>query len=253
MIEQHHIRIHRLFINITYLAKKNNIPIKWKTFEHFLKDNWIRYYRAFIKWRAYKRVVPGRVKDLSAPLKIIPVYFTIKIKERGYTKENTVFTSPSDSKKYSSYTHKYMFEDKLLGTRDIKNILKKRGIVISIEKLVTRIHKGTDIFRPNDHNIVKWKGKYRSFKEIAKLEKVPYQSLKKLYKKINDLKKAVDKARTVKPLKLYDFEGQRLLQMEICRILAKRTNLKVDTIRMRFQDWGFDIEKLTAPLGKHFK
>lgn len=221
----------------------------WQTFDDFVKDNWFRYYRAFIKWRNYKRVAPR--EGQSGALKTNYIRLKRKVKERGYTKDNTVFTSPSDMMKYVEYTHKYMFEDQLLGTRDIKNILRKRGINLTMETIVKRLKAGMDLFAPNSGEHTKWKGKFRSFVEIAEMEGVNYDVLKKRFYEKGNIQKAIDAARNTEGLKRYEFEGQQLLQAEICKILAERTGLKWGTINNRFKKHGFDMNRLLA--GKGYK
>lgn len=219
----------------------------WQSFDDFVKDSWFRYYRAIIKWRGYKRVAPR--EGQKGALKNNYVRLKRKVKERGFTKDNTVFTSPSDMMKYIEYTHKYMFENQLLGTRDIKNILRKRGINLTMEMIVKRLKSGTDLFAPNGDEHTKWKGKFRSFVEIAELENVNYDILKKRFYEKGNIQKAIDAARNTEGLKRYDFEGQQLLQSEICDILANRTGIKTETIRNRFKKNGLDIEKLIVRKG----
>lgn len=219
----------------------------WQSFDDFVKDNWFRYYRAIIKWRCYKRVAP-RNGQVGA-LKNNYVRLKRKVKERGFTKDNTVFTSPSDMMKYIEYTHKYMFENQLLGTRDIKNILKKRGIHLTMEMIVRRLKSGTDLFAPNSDDHTKWKGKFRGFVEIAKMEKVNYDILKKRFYEKGNIQKAIDAARNTEGLKRYEFEGKQLLQAEICDILANITGLKTQTLRNRFKKHGLNIDKLVVRKG----
>ena len=110
----------------------------WHTFEDFVKDNRIRYYRAIIKWKNYKKLDTRKGRE-QKELKNSKIRFVVKDITKGYTKDNTVFTSPSDMTKYTTYTHKYMFEDKLLGTRDIQNILKNRDLFIYSQHLTLNI------------------------------------------------------------------------------------------------------------------
>lgn len=214
----------------------------WQTFDGFVKDNWFRYYRAKVKWKDYKKLIIR--KGRSNKLKINHVWFARKVPKLGYTKENTVFTSPSDLKKYSKSTHKYIFENKLLGTRDIKNILKKRGINITMEGLVHRLNSGYDLFTANIDDKIKWKGKFRSFLDIAKLEGVSYDVLKKNYYKIRDIRKAIDKTQESKPLTYYEFEGQFLTRTQISKILSKRTGILWATISERIKKHGLDLDKI---------
>ena len=229
--------------------KYEGVPLdkKWRTFEGFVKDNWIRYYRAVIKWRNYKRVAPK--KGLTGKLTTNYVKFKRKVKELGYTKENTVFTSHSDSMKYAGHTHKYMFEDKLLGTRDIKNILCKRGINLTMAGITNRLNSGMDLFAPSVDDLLKWKGKYKSFVDIAEMENVNYDTLKHMFYKTRDIKQAVINARENKCLVRYEFEGKQLLQSEICEILSQRTGIKKETLSGRFKKYGLDMDKLVVRLG----
>lgn len=216
--------------------KYKGLPIdeNWLTFDGFVKDNWVRYYRAIIKWRNYQKQAFKRPGD-TEKLQNSPIRFIAKVKDNGYTKENTVFTSPSDMTKYVSYTHKYMFEDRLLGTRDIKNILKKRGINISMEQLVRRLKLGYDLFEPCVNNKIKYKGKYLNLVEISKLENVNYAVLKKAYYEFEDIKKAIEKAKITKPLQKHLFEGQMLLRAEIYKIIAERLEMKLEYVRHIFK------------------
>lgn len=183
------------FIRVKCLCKDNNryegVPIdpKWLTFDDFVKDNWIRYYKAIIKWKNYKRLSP--TKKHKGALKLPKIRLTRKVKELGFTKENTVYTSHSDAIKYSKSSHKYIFEDKLLGTRDIKNILEKRGISLTLATIVYRLHNQQDLFKPGVKKYVLYKGKYLSIVKIADLNNLSYNVLKHNYYKYNDIKKAI--------------------------------------------------------------
>lgn len=221
--------------------KYKGLPIdeKWFTFEGFVRDNWVRYYRAIIKWRNYQKQAYKRVGD-TEKLQNSPIRFIAKVKEKGYTKENTVFTSPSDMTKYVSYTHKYIFEDRLLGTRDIKNILKKRGINISMEQLVRRLKLGYDLFEPCVDNKIKYKGKYLNFVEIAKLENINYDMLKRRYYELQDIKKAIEKSRESKPLQRHLFEGKMLLRAEISKIISERLDVKYSYVLYIFKKHTFE-------------
>lgn len=221
----------------------------WETFEGFVKANWFRYYRAKLKWKGYKRVATRKASDVPAPLINNNIRFKRKVKEKGYTIENTVFTSPSDCMKYSKSTHKYMFEGQLLGTRDIKNILKKRGINVSMTAIVTRLNNGFDLFAENERSKIKWKGKFRSYVEIAKMENVSLPMLKKRNIEINDIRKSLDYCRQWDGYPTYEFEGVNMRKFEICDLISKRTNIKSDTIEGRFTKHGMNLKFLTAPLG----
>lgn len=223
------------------------ITPEWRDFEFFVKDNYFRYYRAKIKWENYTRKITR--DHLQGKLKNTKVWFIRYKKELGYTKENTVFTNPSDATKNASNTHKYMFEDKLLGTRDILNILRKRGINITMETITNRLNAGLDLFAPMKNEKIRWKGKYRSYSEIAEIENIGYNTLKQKYYEYRDIKEAITIAKQTEPRKLYIFEGKELLQIEICKILEKRTGIKYATISNRFTKYGLDLEKLIARKG----
>lgn len=226
--------------------KYEGVPLSsnWQSFDDFVKDNWIRYYRALIKWRNYKSVTSKEKNPRK--LKNNYVRFKRKIKSRGYSKDNTVFTSPSDMMKYAEYTHKYMFEDRLLGTRDIKNILLKRGINITMEAITDRLKAEKNIFDPKTSKHIKWKGKFRNFIEIAEIENVNYDILKAAFYRKNDIRKAIDTARNTKKSKKYNFEGQELSQIKILEILHSRTDIEIKLLRSRFKKHGLNIQKLSA-------
>lgn len=226
---------------------------KWETFDDFIKDNWFRYYRALIKWKNYKRVVTR--DQYSGKLKHTKIRFVRKVKELGYTKENTVFTSPSDGMKYHRTAHKIMFEDKLLGTRDIKNILKKRGIDITIEQIIKRAKTPDTLFNPKEREYVKYKGKYHSLVYIADKEGLNYDTLKNcFYNKQKNIKKAIDRAKDYKinPYhKTFEYKGERLKIHEILMKISKETGFSYETIKGRYKTHGYNLEILTMP--KHSK
>lgn len=157
------------------------VPLQkeWETFDGFYKDNYQRYFRARRKWKNYMRVAARPKDGMTGKLKHRPVRLVRKIKEKGFTKGNTCFSSPSDIMKYHSGKHRYMFENKLLGTRDIKNILKKRGVLIEMESITQRLRLGQSLFEPSVRYPANWKGCYRSYAEVAKMEKISYDLLKK--------------------------------------------------------------------------
>ena len=214
----------------------------WKTFEDFLKDNWIRYCRALIKWRNYKRVSPR--KEYKGELKVNPIFFVRKIKELGYTKENTVFTSISDSMKYSDKRHRYVIEDKLMGTRDIKNMLRKNGVDINMESITKRLRNKEELFSPKKKFYVMYKGKHRSFAEISKIENISKDVLKKRYKKHRDIKKAIQSTKNIKPFKTYLFEGKNIRAFELADLLSKKEGINKSTLLNRIKKHGSDISKL---------
>lgn len=222
---------------------------EWETFDGFKKANYFRYLRAKVKWKGYKRVSGQRNAATPEPLKLNNVTLKRKVKELGYSLENTVFTSLSDRCKYIDANHKYMFEGQLLGTRDIKNILKKRGIIISMEQITKRLNNGMDLFAPGERFKIKWKGEYRSYVDIAEMEKVSYEMLKRRNYEVNDIRKALDYCREWDGFPQYEFEGQQLRKMEICKILSDRTGITKGTMNGRFTKFGMNLTMLNLPLG----
>lgn len=221
----------------------------WLSFDGFVKENSFRYLRAKVKWKNYQRVALRKEGEAPAPLKLNNIRLKRKIMEVGFTKENTVFTSPSDMMKYVEFTHKYMFEGKLLGTRDIKNILKKRGINLSMGTITGRLNKGFNLFAENEHSKIKWKGKFRSYVEIAKIEEVSLAMLKKRNLEINNIRKSLDYCRQWDGYPTYEFEGKNIRKFEICDIISERLKIKDSTIKGRFVKYGMNLKFLTAPLG----
>ena len=248
-----------LYVSWEYICKKSfwpnhiayeGIPYdpNWRTFEGFVKDNWFRAYRAKIKWKNYQRVAPRN--GIQGKLKTKTTRFVRYKKELGFFKENTCFTSPSDVMKFHRTTHKYMFEGSLLGTRDIKNILRKRGVDLEMETIVKRLKKGVSLFEPSERYKIKWKGKFRSYVEVAEMEGVDYDLLKsRCLRHDEDIQKAINYCRKYDGYPTFDFEGQQLRQFEICEILSERTNITLNALRHRFQRFGMNIELLTSPLG----
>lgn len=222
------------------------VPIdkNWSTYDGFFKDNYYRYYRALVKWKNYKRCIVKPKRGLTGTLKKTPVQFVRKIKSVGFTKENTVFTSCSDAKKFLHRSKKIMFDDKLLGTRDVSNILKKRGINANPDLIAKRIRTGDDIFGVNVKQRVRYKNKFRSLPQIAAMNCISVNALKNHYKISGDIKKAISEAKRWKGFKKYLFESKYLTAREICAILSKRTGVKVDTLAIRFRKYGFDLNKI---------
>lgn len=222
-----------------------HIEPRWLDFELFIADNWIRYYRAKIKWQNYQRVAPREDQNLTGPLKLRPVWFTRKVKEFGYTLENTVWTNPSDGTKYASNTHKLVLDDKLLGTRDIKNILKKKGINVCMETITDRFGSKKGLFNYKE-KCIKHKNAYRNLAEIASMENVTYHVLKRAYYKHEDIKKAIKEAKKSIPRTHYTFEGKMLLKSEVAQIIAKREGKPFGTIYSRMKKYGLNMNALLA-------
>lgn len=221
------------------------ITDKWKTFDGFYKDNINRYYLAVRKWRDYKRITPI---NKNAKYKPSHINFIRKVKALGYTKKNTCFTSASDRMKFHKTSYKIILGDKILGTRDVKNILSKRGIeVAGVNVISHRMWSGLSPFmKDNRLKKYKWKGKNLPLHKIAENENICFTLLQnKIYGNKLSLEKAIDYCRSYSP-PTYLFEGEQLLPIEICRILSERTGIKESTLYSRFYKWGFDIDKLVS-------
>jgi len=222
-----------------------DVPIEesWKTFEGFYEDNVSRYYRAKTKWKNYQRITPV---NNTVKYKMTHIIFIRKVPGLGFTKKNTCFTSASDRMKFHKTSRKIMLDKKVLGTRDVLNILKKKGIPISgIQVISSRMSKGESPFMKNNR-LRKWfrNGKYSSLIEIAKEEGVPYTFLAlKVSSKKLELEDAIKHCRDY-VRKLYLFEEKQLLPHEICKILSKRHNIKESVMLSRFYRYGFDINKM---------
>lgn len=216
---------------------------KWKTFDGFYNDNIQRYYRARKKWENYKRITAINPNAKNKPSHI---NFIRKVKSLGYTKKNTCFTSASDRMKFHYPSKKIILETRVLGTRDVLNILNKKGIPVSgINVISHRMWSGLSPFMEDNRlKKWKWKGQNLPLKEIAKKEKIIHSLLSnKIYGDGMDLKKAIDYCRSYKP-PTYLFEGKQLYTNEICKILSERHNIKESTIRSRFYKWGYEVDKL---------
>lgn len=219
------------------------IEDKWKTFDGFYNDNIGRYYKAIKKWSNYKRITTINETPRHKPLH---VNFIRKVKSLGYTKKNTCFTSASDRMKYHKTSLKIVIGSKVLGTRDVKNIINKKGIEVSgINIISQRIRNGLSPFmKENRLKKYKWKGKYLPLYEIAKIENITLSLLSnKIYGENLSVEMAVDYCKSYVP-PTYLFEGKQLLPNEIFKILSDRTGIKETTLRSRFYKWGYDLNKL---------
>lgn len=215
------------------------VPCEWKDFDEFYRCNYQRYYKAKKKWAKYVNLTNENNSDRKC-------VFTRKVKEKGFTKTNTVFTSLSDRMKYHRTSRKIVYNDTILGTRDIINILKKRNIKISnTAVIVDRINKGTNIFKTNRLDLkYNWKGKYMSLSEISKKEDISKGFLKnKIYTDKISLEKAVKHCKSYNRKKSL-FEGEMLTDIEIIRLIAKRLELSEKTILNRFYKNKGDFNKI---------
>lgn len=98
-----------------------------------------------------------------------------------------------------------------------------------------------------------WKGEYRNFIEIAKLESVSYDVLKKAFYKVRDIKKAVEYSKgtfSFSDRVKYEYKGKMYNQIQLCTIIAKDVNLTVATVKGRLKaNWTID-EIISTPKNK---
>jgi len=234
-----------------YNSKKfEGCPIEetWRTFEGFYADNHLRYLRAKNKWKNYKRITEA---NANAKISLNKIQIVRKVKERGFTKKNTVFTSASDRMKYHVNANIIMFDNKRLGTRDFKNILEKKGIKRTMGNILNRQNENNDLFEINRLDKWEWNGGYYSLVDIAEKENVNYNFLKnKVCIDKFDIQKAINHCRKYKP-SLYEFEGNLIYPNEIFKILSERHNISISTIKSRFYNWGFNVEQLIVEKSKN--
>jgi len=89
-----------------------------------------------------------------------------------------------------------------------------------------------------------WKKEYRNFLEIAKMESVSYDVLKKAFYRLQDMKKAVKYARntfSIKDHEKYEYNGKKYNLSHYCKILSEVTGYGISTIRGRAKNgWSLD-------------
>jgi hypothetical protein len=172
------------------------ITPRWKDFETFYNENEKRYDNAVKKHKNYKRL---DIRDGETPLIMPIISFERKVKGKGYTRRNTFFSNPSDRMKYRSTIHKYLFEEKMLGTRDIKNILAKRGINIAMETITDRLRLGKPLFNPNRQVKYFYKGEYTTGPKIAEENNVTYGNFNKWFHKLGSIEEALKYLKNAPP------------------------------------------------------
>lgn len=225
--------------------KYEGVPCEWKDFDDFYKCNYQRYYKAKKKWENYKRLNKDNYIR-KTNYKIRNFVFIRKVKEKGYTKSNTVFTSLSDRMKFHKTSIKIILNDQILGTRDIKNIIQKKGVHISgTIPISQRIRKGlSPIINHNRLKKYKYKGDFKSLPEISKELGIKYSLLSnKIYKDKMDLISAIDYCKQYKD-PTYLFEGKYLRPSEIAEIISQRIGIDKGTILSRFYKNNCDINKI---------
>jgi len=227
--------------------KYEDVPCDWNTFDEFYKQNYQRYYRAKRKWENYIKVTPKKYRyKKKGNYEVRNICLIRKIREYGYTKKNTVFTSLSDRMKYHKTSKKIYINDKLLGTRDVKNILKKQGVNFATVGVINaRMNRGMNPFaKENRLKNFKWKGKYMALHEIAEKEGIIYSLLQnrifhnkmKLHDAINYCKKY--------EVSEYLFEGEMLPPGEIIKTLSKKLGIKEEVLSNRFYRNNCDYTKI---------
>ena len=93
-----------------------------------------------------------------------------------------------------------------------------------------------------------WKGVYRNFVEIAKLESISYDVLKKAFYKLDDIKKAVKYAKNTFSIKdhiKYEYNGEMYNLSQVVSIISKDTGHTKETIKGRIKA-GWTIEDAIA-------
>lgn len=93
-----------------------------------------------------------------------------------------------------------------------------------------------------------WKGQYCSFVDIAKLESIGYDVLKKAFYKSRDIKQAVDYAKNTFSFKdhiKYEYNGKMYNLSQVASIISKDTGHTIETIKARIKA-GWTIEDAIA-------
>ena len=95
-----------------------------------------------------------------------------------------------------------------------------------------------------------WKGVYRNFVEIAKLESISYDVLKKAFYKLNDITKAVDYTKNAICIKgniKYEYKGIMYNQKNYCELIVKDTGLTFETVKSRVKKKWFLNDIISTP------
>ena len=225
---------------VKYSKSYEGVPCEWETFEEFYNDNVVRYRKAKAKWAKYKCITHTERKQSPNP-KLRTAHFIRKVKSLGFTKENTCFTSPSDKMKYHKPAYKYILSGSELGTRELKNLLKKKGIVKGMAVVLGEIKTGINPFKLNHRRQFMWKGEFRCLRQIEEMEGIEKKRLsRKVEKDGLSLQDAIEYCKNYKT-PTYLFEGAELLQGEIVAIICNRTGLERLTVKARFSRAKFAI------------
>lgn len=177
-------RICDAFNHIKRKCIKNYLPIEeeWIAreigFINFIIYILPQYKKATKKWRNYKYVTNRMDQKKTNRPRNNSIWISLKYKEKGLTKRNIQITCPTETQKTRINTHKIMFENKLLSTRDIQNILKKRGIFISLMSITKRIRKQQKILVIRNKEKILYQKQYRSTCEIERMNNIHIGTLK---------------------------------------------------------------------------
>ncbi len=229
--------------------RSEDVPIQedWIDFESFYRLNKGRYYRARKKWKDYKNVT---VNGNNINTK---VNFIRKDKKIGFTKENTVFTSPSDRMKYhkTAVNIKFGCDGALLGKRDVKNLLKKKGCALSMGNINLRIKQGRSIFEENRLNKFLWKGKKLSLRKIAEIESIDYNLLgNKVHTNKMTILDSVNYCKNFKRRTVV-VDGKEMFPTEACLLLSKRYGVSKESMLNRFYKYDGNIERISFGISKN--
>ena len=121
-----------------------------------------------------------------------------------------------------------MFNKAILGTRDIQNILKKRGIKRSLSNIIINEKLNKDILKPNRLKQWKYKGIFRNLTEISEMENINKDKLyNRIYNKKETLLEAINYCKSFPTeIKLYPFRGTEMTTFDIIKLIIKETGLK---------------------------
>jgi predicted secreted protein len=98
-----------------------------------------------------------------------------------------------------------------------------------------------------------WKGQYCSFVDVAKLESISYDVLKKAFYKLKNIEKAVEYAKEASSIKertKYEYKGAMYIQKDYCELIAKDTGLTFSCVKSRVKNnWSLE-DILNTPMYK---
>lgn len=127
-----------------------------------------------------------------------PVRIQRRNASKAYTKNNIVFVSTTQAVKFHNRTgihktNKVILNNKIHFIRDLVNITKKRGLIITPSGIINRIKKGEDVFKIKKQSQYLYKDKYVSLVAISKDLIISYHLLKHcINKKKMSLQQAIN-------------------------------------------------------------